>query len=252
VKALATVAPWIAAAILLGLWETAARLGAVPAFLAPAPSTIFAAMIADRAALAASAWTTAALALQAAALAFGLGVGAAMLFRLARPLEAALSPFATLLQATPIIAIAPLVLIWVGVERSTLAILILGAIVAFFPALTSALAGFKAADAGLRRLFALHRATAWQRIWLLELPSAAPYLAAGLKTSTALALVGVVTGEFVAGAGGSQGLAWRIIEAANRLETPRMFAALAVLLALAALLHAALSAAEARLARLSG
>jgi NitT/TauT family transport system permease protein len=85
----------------------------------------------------------------------------------------------------------------------------------------------------------------------LELPSAAPFLAAGLKSSAALALVGVVTGEFVAGAGGSQGLAWRIIEAGNRLETPRMFAALMALLALAALLHIALTAIEARVARAS-
>jgi NitT/TauT family transport system permease protein len=162
-------------------------------------------------------------------------------------LERGLGPYSLVLQATPIVAIAPLVIIWTGIENPRRAILILAIIVAVFPVLTAALAGLKAVDPGLDRLFTLHRATSSQRFLRLELPTAAPFLMAGIKTAAGLSLVGVVVAEFVAGTGATGGLSWRLVEAGNRLETATMFAALFLLALMGLALHAVLSFVEGRL-----
>ncbi|MEE3627144.1 ABC transporter permease subunit [Nitrospirillum sp. BR 11752] len=138
-------------------------------------------------------------------------------------------------------AIAPLLLVWVGYERVDLAQLILAWIVAFFPILGNTTLGLRSADAGLRDLFRLYGASKWQVLWRLELPSALPYLLAGMKISGGLALIGAVVAEFVAGSGTGSGLAWRIVDASNRLNTPRMFAALALLSLLGIAIFAVLS-----------
>ena len=135
-----------------------------------------------------------------------------------------------MLQVTPIVAVAPLILIYV--ESTTAALLLCAWIVAFFPILSNTVIGLRAADANLRDLFRLYRATPWQRLRLLRMPAALPYFAAGLKISGGLSLIGAVTAEMVAGAAGREtGLASRILEASFRTETPKMFAALALLVA---------------------
>ena len=141
---------------------------------------------------------------------------------------APLFPIAVVLQVTPVVAIAPLILIYV--DSTTAALLLCAWIVAFFPILSNTVIGLRAVDANLGDLFRLYRATPWQRLALLRVPSALPYFVAGLKISGGLSLIGAVTAEMVAGAAGREtGLASRILEASFRTETPKMFAALALL-----------------------
>jgi NitT/TauT family transport system permease protein len=130
---------------------------------------------------------------------------------------------------TPVVAIAPLVLIWVGFDRAQLALLILAWIIAFFPILSNTVLGLRSADHNLRDLFQLYHASRWQTLRHLLLPAALPHILSGMKVSGGLALIGAIVAEFVAGSGTSSGLAWRIIEAGNRLQIPKMFAALVLL-----------------------
>jgi NitT/TauT family transport system permease protein len=136
------------------------------------------------------------------------------------------------------------VVIWAGLDHPDRAIVALATIVAFFPIFSGALTGLKSADPDLGRLFDLYGATGWQRLWRLQVPSAAPFVLEGHKVAGGLALIGAVVAEFVAGSGGAQGLAWRILESSNRLQTGKTFAAVIVLAIMGALLHAVLSRAE--------
>jgi len=161
----------------------------------------------------------------------------------------ALFPYAVVLQVTPIVAIAPLILIWVGYERVEVALLILAWLAAFFPVLSNTTLGLRSADHNLRDLFRLYGASRWQVLSDLQLPSALPYILAGMKISGGLALIGAVVAEFVAGSGTATGLAWRIIEAGNRLDIPRMFAALFLLSILGITIFFTLTAIEQRALR---
>jgi NitT/TauT family transport system permease protein len=239
-------APLIAGLILLALWEGLTRALQVPSVVLPPPTQIVAALIERAPILVPAAGVTLGLALVALAISIVLGTGTALLFTRIPLLERGLGPYALVLQATPIVAIAPLVIIWSGIENPRRAILILAVVVAVFPVLTSALAGLRAVDPGLNRLFKLYNANSWQRFTHLELPTAAPFLIAGIKTAAGLSLVGVVVAEFVAGTGSTGGLSWRLIEAGNRLETPTMFAALFLLAGMGLVLHAVLNALERR------
>lgn len=222
---------WLPALTLLGLllaWELLVRAAGIPDYTLPAPSRIAASLQEHFASLAASWWVTLKITLGALALACAGGVLIAAAFALLPTLERALLPVAVVLQVTPIVAIAPLILIYV--ESTTAALLLCAWIVAFFPILSNTVVGLRATDPGLRALFRLYRATPWQRLVLLRAPSALPYFLAGLKVSGGLALIGAVTAEMVAGAAGRDtGLASRILEASFRTETPKMFAALALL-----------------------
>jgi NitT/TauT family transport system permease protein len=238
--------PLIAGSILLTLWEGLTRALQVPSVVLPPPSAIFTALLQRGDVLLPAAGVTLGLALIALAISIVLGTATALLFARVSLLERSLGPYALVLQATPIIAIAPLVIIWSGIENPRRAILILAVVVAVFPVLTAALAGLKAVDRGLDRLFKLHRATSLQRFFHLELPTAAPFLIAGIKTAAGLSLVGVVVAEFVAGTGATGGLSWRLVEAGNRLETATMFAALFLLAAMGLVLHGILNALERR------
>lgn len=238
---LSLLAPLLLGGLVLVGWEIAVRVMQVPIFLLPPPSAIVRALVDDGASLLASAWLTLTVTLQAFALAVAGGVGLAVLFTRSRLLAAALFPYAVILQVTPVVAIAPLVIIWVGYERVALAQLILAWIVAFFPILGNTTLGIRSVDPNLRALFALYGAGRWQTLWRLELPAALPHILAGMKISGGLALVGAVVAEFVAGSGTASGLAWRIVEAGNRLNTPRMFAALLLLSVLGIALFGVLS-----------
>ncbi len=243
-RAVQALAPFLLVALLLVAWEAACRVLAVPSFFLPTPSAIGAALAGDWPSLLASAWNTLAMALAALIVASLLAQALALVIALSPILERAVRPLAVVLQVTPVVAIAPLVLIWAGLDHPGRAIVALAAVVAFFPIFSGALTGLKAADPDLERLFDLYGATRVQRLVRLRLPSAVPYLLEGHKVAAGLAVIGAVVAEFVAGSGGAQGLAWRILEAGNRLQTARMFAALAVLGLLGAVLHAALEAAE--------
>ena len=228
----------------IALWEFLVRHYNVPPFVLPAPSAIWAAFIENFATLMASLWTTLSITLAAFALAVIGGVTLALLFSQSRIIETALYPYAVILQVTPVVAIAPLILIWVGFDHIDVALLILAFIVAFFPILSNATLGLKSADHNLIDLFRLYGASRWQIMWKLQFPTALPYLLGAMKVSGGLALIGAVVAEFAAGSGTATGLAWRIVEAGNRLQIAKMFAALALLSVLGIAIFFALSALE--------
>lgn len=241
--------PLILIAVLLGGWEIACRALAVPPYLLPAPSAIATAFVGAWPLLLTSAWTTLSTALVALVISSLIACALALAVSLNSQLEDAVRPIAVTLQVTPLVAIAPLVTIWAGIDHPSRAVTGLAAVVAFFPIFSGALTGLKAADPDLARLFDLYSATPWQRLVRLRLPSAVPALLEGHKVATGLAVIGAVVAEFVAGSGGTQGLAWRILEAYNRLQTAKVFAAVLTLAILGVALHALMELAERRLLR---
>lgn len=231
--------PALAGAMVLGGWEALVRVYAVPPYVLPGPLAICRALVEDWGLLGGALVMTLRIALLALLAAVTLGGLLAVLFAQSRILERALFPYAVILQVTPIVAIAPLILIWT--DDVTLSLLICAWIVAFFPVLSNTVLGLNSADANLVDLFRLYGATRWQALWLLRLPSALPFFLAGLRVAGGLALIGAVVAEFVAGAGGTgSGLAWRILEAGFQLKIPRMFAALALISAAGIAIFAAL------------
>ncbi|MEI9932883.1 MAG: ABC transporter permease subunit [Rhizomicrobium sp.] len=213
----------------LALWEFLVRHYQVPVFVLPGPSTIWPAFTENFASLMASLWVTLQVTWIAFATALIGGLALAIVFAQNRAIETTFFPYAVILQVTPVISIAPLILIWVGLEHVERAAVIIALIVAFFPILSNATLGLRSVDPGLRDLFRLYGASRWQILWKLQLPGALPYILAGMKISGGLALIGAVVAEFAAGSGTATGLAWRIVEAGNRLEIAKMFAALALL-----------------------
>jgi NitT/TauT family transport system permease protein len=222
--------PTLAVAAFLLAWEGAVRGLAIPAYLLPAPSLIATTLADNFASLAASWWFTVRITLIALALAMAGGVLIAALFALSRTAERALAPFAVVLQVTPIVAIAPLIMILTDSPLAT--VIVCAWIVAFFPILANTLTGLRSVDANLRDLFVLQRASRWQTLRHLLVPAALPSFMTGLRIAGGLALIGEVGGEFAAGAAGRDtGLASRILESAFRTEIPKMFAALALVAA---------------------
>ena len=224
----------------LAAWEAAVRLMDVPPYIVPAPSRIALTLVKDWDVLGpALAYTLEIAALSLAAAILG-GGALALLFARSRLIERSLFPYAVILQVTPIVAVAPLIIIWV--DDTTAALLICAWIVAFFPILSNTTLGLNSADRNLTELFRLYGASRWQTLVYLRLPSALPYFLAGVRISGGLALIGAVVAEFVAGAGGREsGLAYRILEAGYRLDIPRMFAALALISLAGIAIYAALA-----------
>ncbi len=233
--------PLLLGAAILGLWEYLVWRLQIPRFVLPAPSMIWTELLVSWPSLLESLWITLWITGVAFLIALVAGVGLAVLFSQSRLIEMSLFPYAVILQVTPIVSIAPLVLIWVGLDNIEQALLILATIVAFFPILSNTTLGLKSTDHNLRNLMDLYGASRWQRVRHLQLPTALPYLLGGMKISGGLALIGAVVAEFVAGSGTGTGLAWRIIESANRLNIPRMFAALVMLSVLGILIFMAMT-----------
>jgi NitT/TauT family transport system permease protein len=227
-RALRVGAPLAIALLALGAWEAVVRVNAIPPYILPAPSAVATALWNDWGTLWPSLLVTLKITFLALAVAIAGGVGLAVLFSLSRVVELSLFPFAVVLQVTPIVAIAPLILIYVSDPLTGL--LICAWIVAFFPILSNTTMGLNSADHNLRDLFQLYRASRWQQLRFLRLPSAMPYFLGGLRIAGGLALIGAIVAEFAAGtAGTGSGLAWRILEAGYRLNIPRMFAALVLI-----------------------
>jgi NitT/TauT family transport system permease protein len=217
-------APLAIGLVALALWEMVVRLNDIPHYILPGPLLVLRSLIADWGTLWPSLLITLQITFMALAVATVGGVGLAILFTASKWLELSLFPFAVILQVTPIVAIAPLILIYV--DNVHLALLICAWIVAFFPILANTTLGLNSADHNLRDLFQLYGASRWQTLLHLRLPSAMPYFLGGLKIAGGLSLIGAVVAEFAAGtAGTGSGLAYRILEAGYRLNIPRMFAA---------------------------
>jgi NitT/TauT family transport system permease protein len=232
--------------LLLAIWEVACRALAVPVYFLPPPSAVAIALMDNAPVLAGSALQTFWMAFQALMVATILGGGLAIAVSLSRPVEQAVAPLAVALQVTPVVAIAPLVLIWAGLDNADRAVTALAAAVAFFPIFSGVLTGLKSADPDLERLFDLHGATRLQRLTRLRLPSALPFALEGVRVAAGLSVVGAVVAEFVSGSGATQGLAWRLLEAGNRLRTAELLAALVCLALLGLLLNAGTTAIQRR------
>ncbi len=234
-------APLVVGAVLLGAWQLAVVALEVPVWLVPSPARIARTLVRDWPLLSASLVVTVRIALTALACAVVAGVAISFVFVQSRAIEAALMPWAVLLQVTPIVAIAPLVIIWA--DDAGTALVICATVVALFPMISGTTQGLKSVDPGLAALFRLHGATRWQTLVRLRVPSAAPYFFAALKVSAGLALIGAVVAEFVAGTGGTaSGLAYQILLAGLQLDIPRLFAALALITATGVAFFAATSA----------
>ncbi len=209
----------------LAAWELFVRLEGIPPYILPGPLLIAKTLVSDWGTLSGSLWITLRNTVFAFALAALGGLALAILFAQSRLIELSLFPYAVILQVTPIVAIAPLIIIWV--RDTQVALLICAWIVAFFPVVSNTTLGLNSADHGLLDLFKLYGASRRQVLWFLRLPNAMPYFLGGLRISGGLALIGAVVAEFVAGtAGAESGLAYRILESGYRLNIPRMFAAL--------------------------
>jgi NitT/TauT family transport system permease protein len=221
-------APFAVGVVLLALWEAVVRGESIPPYILPGPVAIAQSLWIDGPSLLGSLLITLRVTLAALAAAAVLGGAIAVLFSLSRMLELSLFPYAVILQVTPIVAIAPLIIIWV--REPFLALLVCAWIVAFFPVVANTTVGLNSADRNLLALFQLYGASRGQILRYLRLPTALPFFLTGLRISGGLALIGAVVAEFVAGTGGAEtGLAFRILEAGYRLAIPRLFAALFLL-----------------------
>ncbi len=219
--------PIVMLALVLLVWDLTVRAFAIPPYVLPGPGLVAATLVADGPLLWQSLLVTLSLTVQAFLLAAVGGIVLAVAFNQWRLVEHAFYPYAVILQVTPVVAVAPLLLIYLP---QPLAVLACAWIVAFFPVLANTTLGLNSVDHNLIALFDLYKASRWQVLWNLKLPAALPQMLAGLRIAGGLALIGAVVAEIAAGsAGAGSGLAYRIAESGYRLNIPRMFAALLLL-----------------------
>jgi len=226
-RALRILLPGVMLALTIVAWDLVVRLNQIPPFVLPGPGLVMSTLIADWTVLSQSLAVTLLTTFEGLALAVIGGVGLAVLFNQSRVLEYALYPYAVILQVTPIVAIAPLLLIYLPQPAAVLAC---AWIVAFFPVLANTTLGLNSVDHNLVSLFELYGASRWQVLRHLKLPAALPHVLGGIRIAGGLSLIGAVVAEIAAGtAGAGSGLAYRIVESGYRLNIPRLFAALLLL-----------------------
>jgi NitT/TauT family transport system permease protein len=219
--------PIVVLAVGTMVWELVVGLNNIPPYVLPGPLAVFSTLIADWPVLSQSLGVTLLTTLEGFIAAAVGGVGLALLFNQSKWLEYSLFPYAVILQVTPVIAIAPLLLIYLPQQT---AVVVCAWIVGFFPVLSNTTLGLNSVDRNLAGLFQLYGASRMQTLRLLKLPSALPYILGGLRIAGGLSLIGAVVAEIAAGtAGAGSGLAYRIAESGYRLNIPRMFAALLLL-----------------------
>ena len=225
---------------LLVVWEITFRVIDVPIYLVPKPSDIAMALYSNAHTLWQSLLMTMKITLLAFLMAIAIGVLVSFLFVQSRVIEACFMPYAILFQVTPVVAIAPLIIIWIS--NTTLALVVCAMLVAIFPILTNTTLGLRSVNPGLLNLFRINKASRWQILMKLRVPNALPYFFSGLRISCGLALIGAVVAEFVAGTGGtSAGLAYQILQAGFQLNLPLMFAALFLITCAGLLLYILMS-----------
>jgi NitT/TauT family transport system permease protein len=226
-------------ALAIGAWQAHVTINQVPKYILPSPGDVAFALVNDWPTLYPSLLVTLRITFMALALALIGGVGLAIVLVQSKWIELAVFPFAVILQVTPMIAIAPLLIIYLDTPTALLACAF---IVAFFPILSNMVAGLKSVDHNLLNLFELYGANRWQTLIHLKLPSSLPYFAAGLRIGGGLSLIASVVAEFAAGsAGRGAGLAFRLLESGYRLNYPRLYAALILLMITGVAIFAATS-----------
>ena len=234
------IGPIVVGIVFLALWEWIVHWAQIRHYFLPSPVYIAHTLIDDWSILAPALWVTLRITAEALLAAVVGGGLLAILFAQSKWIEASFYPYAIILQVTPIVAIAPLIIVWVNDVH--LSLLVCAWLVAFFPILSNTILGLNSVDHNLVSLFELYGAGRWKTLIHLRLPAALPYFLAGLRISGGLALIGAVVAEFVAGSGGNaSGLAFRILEAGYQLKVPRMFAALVLISAAGILIFLALS-----------
>ncbi|MCY9661182.1 ABC transporter permease [Paenibacillus chondroitinus] len=215
--------PLVAFVVFIGGWELIAYLAKAPVYLVPKPSDIVAAALENKHALWVSVTTTTLEAVLGFFLSIIMGVAGAILLASSKWIEKSVYPYAIILQTIPIVAIAPLIVIWFDAGMN--AIVIITFLIGFFPMLSNTLIGLNSTDQNMSNLFYLYNANAFQTMWRLRIPAALPYIIAGLKISCTLSVVGAIVGEYIAGiGGGAGGLGYAITYAAARLKTAYLFA----------------------------
>lgn len=241
------IAPLIVGLVVLLLWEAIVRWMHIPPYLLPGPILVFQTLIREWGTLFPSLLITVQITTVAFVAAVISGLLTAILFTQSKWIERSFFPYAVVLQTTPIVAIAPLIILWVrqlvpGEQSTFISLVICAWMVAFFPILSNTTLGLNSADHNLLNLFQLYKASPWQTLIHLRLPSAMPYFLGGLRISGGLALIGAVVAEFVAGTGGTRsGIAYQILISSFNLQIPRMFAALLMTTFLGVLIFAALT-----------
>ena len=220
------IAPVVVGVLVILGWDIFVRVTKMPPYLLPGPFLVLQTLLSDWSTLFPSLIITLQITIAAFIAAVVSGLLVAILFTQSKLIERSLFPYAVILQTTPIVAIAPLIIIWL--KNNTFAALVVCAwIVAFFPIVSNTTLGLNSVDHNLSNVFQLYRASRWQTLLYLRLPAAMPYFLGGLRISGGLALIGAVVAEFVAGTGGARsGLAYQILMASYNLQIPRMFAAL--------------------------
>jgi NitT/TauT family transport system permease protein len=217
--------PLALAVVLIAAWQALVTGLKLPPYLVPSPVLMMETLVTHFGAFMAALWVTLRVTLLAFAVATLVGVTVSFLFVQSRLIETTLFPYAILLQVTPIVAVAPLIIIWI--KNPTAAMVVCAALVALFPIIANTTLGLRSVDPDLQAYFRMNGATRWQTLRRLRVPSALPYFFGGLRISSGLALIGAVVAEFVAGTGGTgAGLAYQVLQAGFMLDIPRMFAAL--------------------------
>jgi NitT/TauT family transport system permease protein len=225
---LRTLIPICVVVCLVLLWQFIITVNSIPQYILPGPLAVANSLYNDWGTLSPALWVTTQITMQALALALIGGVGIAVFLIQSKWIETAFYPITVILQVTPIVAIAPLILIYAPTTQ--VALLICAFLVAFFPILSNMVQGLKSVDHNLLNLFDLYGASRWQTLLYLKLPSSLPYFMTGLRIGGGLALIAAVVAEFAAGsAGAGSGLAFRLLESQYRLNIPRLFAALILL-----------------------
>jgi NitT/TauT family transport system permease protein len=234
--------PIVVLAAGVAVWDLVVRVNDIPPYVLPGPGAVFKTLIGDWNILAQSLLTTLWTTLEGFLAAAIGGIALALLFNQSKWLEYSLLPYAIVLQVTPVIAIAPLLLIYLPQQTAVIAC---AWIVAFFPVLSNTTLGLNSVDRNLAGLFQLYGASRAQTLRYLKLPAALPYILGGLRIAGGLSLIGAVVAEIAAGsAGAGSGLAYRIAESGYRLNIPRMFAALLLLSAAGVVIYMLLALAS--------
>src|SRR4028119_1927695 len=235
------IAPVVVGILAILAWDIFVRVTKMPPYLLPGPFLVLQTLISDWNTLFPSLIITLQITIAAFVAAVVSGLFVSILFTQSKWIERSFFPYAVILQTTPIVAIAPLIIIWL--KNNTFAALVVCAwIVAFFPIVSNTTLGLNSVDHNLSNVFQLYRASRWQTLLYLRLPAAMPYFLGGLRISGGLALIGAVVAEFVAGTGGARsGLAYQILMASYNLQIPRMFAALFLTTALGVIIFVLLT-----------
>jgi NitT/TauT family transport system permease protein len=238
---LSQIAPYLVGLMFLLAWEVLVRIYQIPSFLLPGPWEVLTTLVTDRAQLFPALWMTTQIAAVALIAAVITGVGLSLLMAQSAWLEKSLFPYAVILQTMPIAAISPLIIVWLK-DNTFAALVVCAWMAAIFPIIANTTFGLKSCDPALNNVFQVYKATRWQRLLYLQIPTALPYFLNGLRISGGLALIGAIVAEFVAGTGGANsGIAYQILMAGYNLQIPRMFAALVLTTGLGIIIFAGLT-----------